>query len=152
MRSIDLKRLEIDFEQLELFVNFVAKRLKPNTTILLNGEIGTGKTTFVKHLFKHLGYLGVVSSPTFTLIKQYQTDTLHLIHVDAYRNVNNGYISLDDYVESPYILCAEWSEYIQSELPEEYIQIDIEYTDFSEKRFYTLKIVDGRYKESDFEW
>lgn len=147
-----MRQLEIPYEHLEMFVLHFAKKLQPNTTILLNGEIGAGKTTWTKHLFKNLGYDGVVSSPTFTLIKQYQGDCYSLIHVDAYRNVQGGYIALDDYIEPPYILCVEWSEYIAEELPDAYIQIDITHTNTDDVRCYTIQSTDERYQEEDFVW
>lgn len=146
-----MRKLELTYESLETFIQHFAQRLQPNTTILLDGEIGTGKTTLTKYLFKVLGYAGVVSSPTFNLIKQYEGALHHLVHVDAYRNIQEGYIALGEYLEEPYILCVEWSDYIKSELPDEYIRITIEHTSSSATRVYTLECCDKRYKEEDFE-
>lgn len=146
-----MNRLEIAYDELETFTAYFAQKLKPNTTILLNGEIGTGKTTFTKHLFKALGYAGVVTSPTFTLIKQYEGTQYHLIHVDAYRNEQGGYIELNEYIEDPYILCVEWAKYIESEIPSEYLQIDIE-IESETARNYTIQVKDGRYAEETFIW
>lgn len=147
-----LRQLELTYESLKTFADFFAKQLKPNTTILLNGEIGSGKTTWTKHLFRALGYEGIVSSPTFNLIKQYEGEDYHLVHVDAYRNLSRGYINLDEYLESPYILCVEWSEYIQDEIPESYIQLHIEASTSEESRKYTIELCDDRYKAEDFVW
>lgn len=146
-----LRRIELTYESLEMFIQYFAKLLKPNTTILLNGEIGTGKTTWTKHLFKALGYQGVVSSPTFNLIKQYEGTSYHLVHVDAYRNTQGSYIALDEYLEAPYVLCVEWSKYIAKELPEAYIEISIEYVN-PDIRLYQITLYDERYDEGDLIW
>lgn len=140
-----VKRFEVTIDELSVFAQRFADTLQENTTILLDGQIGAGKTTWTKHLFKALGCTAVVNSPTFTLIKQYDGNKYHLVHVDAYRNVGGGYIDLESYLDTPYILCVEWAEYIDDELPDSYIHIQIE-TISEHKRAYTVTTNDGRYK------
>lgn len=145
-----MKQLEVAYDELENFVSGFAKHIQPNTTILLDGEVGAGKTTWTKRLFHSLGYNGIVSSPTFTLIKEYQGTKYHLVHVDAYRNINGGFIDLESYLDEPYVLCVEWSEYIEEELPEAYIRIKIDMVS-EDIRKYTILINDNRYKEVEWQ-
>lgn len=141
-----MKHQKFDYEELERFAKTFAKAMQPNTTIILDGQIGAGKTTWTKHFFRALGYNGVVTSPTFTLIRQYEGVDYHLVHVDAYRNTSKGHIDLETYLTEPYILCVEWSEYIEDELPEEYLHLKIEYISENERE-YQLTSYDQRYKE-----
>lgn len=63
----------------------IAKDLKSNTFILLNGDLGAGKTTFTKQLIKELGVTENVTSPSFNIMNQYRTDKYIINHMDAYR-------------------------------------------------------------------
>ena len=90
--------------------------------IALNGNLGSGKTTFVKGVLKGLNYQNEVTSPTYTLINEYYTGIYSLIHVDCYRekNINRWLnIGLIDYLSGDNILFIEWAENIQSILPKE---------------------------------
>ncbi|MBY7704522.1 tRNA (adenosine(37)-N6)-threonylcarbamoyltransferase complex ATPase subunit type 1 TsaE [Vibrio harveyi] len=62
--------------------------------ILLNGDLGAGKTTFTKTLLKELGVTENVSSPTFVIMNQYKTDQFNINHVDAYRLNNDSEIDM----------------------------------------------------------
>jgi tRNA threonylcarbamoyladenosine biosynthesis protein TsaE len=75
----------------------LTKHCKPNTCFLLFGEMGSGKTTFSKMLLKNLGVEGVVNSPTFTIMNNYEVNNLKINHVDAYRLDNDSEIEL--YIE-----------------------------------------------------
>ncbi|MDQ0567495.1 tRNA (adenosine(37)-N6)-threonylcarbamoyltransferase complex ATPase subunit type 1 TsaE [Mycoplasma yeatsii] len=78
--------------------------------ILLNGDLGAGKTTFTKSLLKELGVSENVSSPTFVIMNQYKTDKFNINHVDAYRLSNDSEIDmyLDEFDNS--INVVEWYE------------------------------------------
>src|SRR5437868_11896959 len=82
--------------------------------LLLEGEFGTGKTTFTQGIAKGLGIdARYVNSPTFTLINEYRAGKNRLAHIDIYRLENNEQIAtlgLDDYLEGPYITVIEWPE------------------------------------------
>ncbi|HBP43676.1 MAG TPA: tRNA (adenosine(37)-N6)-threonylcarbamoyltransferase complex ATPase subunit type 1 TsaE, partial [Clostridiales bacterium] len=62
-----------------------AKTLKGGTLILLNGDLGAGKTTFTQSVFKTLGVKEPVTSPTFTLLREYYVKDYNLYHFDMYR-------------------------------------------------------------------
>ncbi len=100
------------------------KQLSAGDVIILNGELGAGKTTFVKGIAKALDIAEPITSPTYTISKLYDSK---LCHVDSYRIANED-IGLDDLKQEGYIICVEWSENIEDYLPEVSYQIDIEYT------------------------
>ncbi len=98
--------------------------LKPGNVVVLNGELGAGKTTFVKGIAKALGIEDPITSPTYTISKLYDSK---LCHVDSYR-ISEEDIGLDDLQQEGYIICVEWAENIEDYLPEVNYQINIEYT------------------------
>ncbi|KRM35168.1 ATP GTP hydrolase [Agrilactobacillus composti DSM 18527 = JCM 14202] len=101
--------------------------LKPGDVILLNGDLGAGKTTFTKGIAKALGIRRPVKSPTFTLIREYKEGTYPLYHMDMYRLENGGSdeLGLEEYFEGQGIVIVEWSQFIQDELPLDYLVIAI---------------------------
>lgn len=102
--------------------------LPPDALICLFGDLGAGKTTFVKGIAEGLG-LGSfqVSSPTFVYMNIYQGKTT-LIHFDLYRlKDTDQFLSMgfDEYLEGPGIKCIEWSEKIESIIPKESYSVRI---------------------------
>lgn len=89
-----------------------AKILTQGDIVILNGDLGAGKTTFVKGLAKGLGVDSHIKSPTFVLIKEYQGST-RLIHVDTYRldEVDVEEIGLEDYIDGKNIIIIEWNKF-----------------------------------------
>ena len=108
-----------DLETQELGVQF-SKFIKNGDVITLNGNLGSGKTTFVKGVLMGLGYKDEVTSPTYTLINEYKTK-YNIIHLDCYRekDINRWLnIGLIDYFNNQNILFIEWAENIKSILPD----------------------------------
>jgi tRNA threonylcarbamoyladenosine biosynthesis protein TsaE len=102
----------------------------PNKILLFNGEMGAGKTTLIKQLCKSLGIEDATSSPTFSLVNEYQTnDNQTVYHFDFYR-LNHETEALDmgvdDYLYSGNWCFIEWSEKIPSLIPEQHSVITIE--------------------------
>lgn len=101
----------------------------PHKVILFNGEMGVGKTTFIKSLCAALGVQEATSSPTFSLVNEYETSTGNLIyHFDVYRlkNENEAYdMGMDEYLYSGAWNFIEWAEKISSLIPDEYSIIDL---------------------------
>ncbi|MCV9928810.1 tRNA (adenosine(37)-N6)-threonylcarbamoyltransferase complex ATPase subunit type 1 TsaE [Flavobacterium sp. LS1R49] len=102
----------------------------PNKIILFNGEMGAGKTTLIKQLCKDLGIEDATSSPTFSLVNEYQTNDNQIVyHFDFYR-LNHETEALDmgvdDYLYSGNWCFIEWSEKIPSLIPEQHSIITIE--------------------------
>ncbi len=106
------------------------------TVVALHGDLGAGKTTFVQVLGKMLGVSEQITSPTFTIMKGYETTDetfTRLIHMDAYRidDISElGPLRFSDILASPNTLfCIEWAEKIKDALPEEAIQLTLEVVD-----------------------
>ncbi len=109
-----------------------AKTLVGGEVIAFYGDLGMGKTCFVNGLAEGLGFKGEVSSPTFAIINEYLGGRLNLYHFDMYRVTGwddlytTGYF---EYMESGGVLAVEWSENIESALPENTIRITIKRLD-----------------------
>ena len=116
-------------ETQKLAVNF-AKTLKGGETIGLIGDLGAGKTAFVKGLAKGLGIKKAITSPTFVVMKIYPVKhptIKHLVHVDAYRVKTARsltVIGLEDYIKSnDSVVVIEWADLVNEILPKKKILI-----------------------------
>ncbi|MEW9670309.1 tRNA (adenosine(37)-N6)-threonylcarbamoyltransferase complex ATPase subunit type 1 TsaE [Ammoniphilus sp. 3BR4] len=103
----------------------LAQRLEPGDVIALEGDLGAGKTTFTQGLAQALGVKGVVNSPTFTLIKEYQ-GRMPLYHMDVYRMDDEfEEMGFDEYFYGEGVTVVEWASRIPSALPPELLSIYI---------------------------
>jgi tRNA threonylcarbamoyladenosine biosynthesis protein TsaE len=118
-----MKRTLYTLQETHALAQKFAKHLPLNSVIALEGDLGTGKTTFVKALFEAFGYSGLVNSPTFTLYQVYDFEP-PFVHVDAYRLDNDELPGdLDDIFQYPGLICIEWADRIQRALPDDYIRM-----------------------------
>lgn len=111
-----ITKSNLETEQLGLKFS---KKISKGDIIALNGNLGSGKTTFVKGVLKGLNYEYDVTSPTYTLINEYHAN-FNVIHIDCYRekDLNRWLnIGITDYFIDDYILFIEWYENIKSILP-----------------------------------
>ncbi len=114
-------------QQTEAIAESFAAGLKGGEVLAFFGGLGMGKTAFVRGLARGLGVTGEVSSPTFTLMNEYE-GRLPLYHFDMYRI--SGFEDLYstgffDYIGTKCVIAAEWSENIESVLPDGFIRIEI---------------------------
>jgi len=95
---------------------------------VFEGEMGAGKTTFIKTVCEELGITDVVSSPTFSIVNEYETPDATVYHFDFYRikNIREAYdIGYEEYFYSGNICLIEWPERVAELLPENYIRVEI---------------------------
>lgn len=101
----------------------------PQKVILFNGEMGAGKTTFIKSLAKKLGVNDTTGSPTFSLVNEYKTSDNEIVyHFDVYRlkSENEAYdMGMDEYLYSGHWCFIEWAEKIPNLIPEEHSSVFI---------------------------
>lgn len=101
----------------------------PNKIILFNGEMGVGKTTLIKAVTKALGVIEATSSPTFSLVNEYQTQKGKIVyHFDLYRlkKEEEAYdIGIDEYLYSDNWCFIEWAEKIPNLIPREHTIIKL---------------------------
>ena len=98
----------------ELFADKVASICKGNEIILLEGDLGAGKTTFTKGFAKALGITANVTSPTFTLMKSYSSGRLPLYHFDLYRITDEDELAelgFEEFFESGGVCMIEWNKF-----------------------------------------
>ena len=110
----------------ELAENLESEKF-PGMVICLNGELGSGKTLFVKAFASALGITDEVTSPTFNIIKEYLDGEMELYHMDVYR-VEDNYesVGIEDYFKKNGVTIIEWADMISDILPEERLDINFQ--------------------------
>lgn len=87
--------------------------------LLLKGKLGAGKTTFTQVLLKNLGSTDEVSSPTYSIVNEYNTPKGKVFHFDLYRlkNIDEVYdIGIEEYLDNAFLCIIEWPEVYEDEL------------------------------------
>jgi len=124
------------------FAKGLASKLHKGDIIVLTGELGSGKTKFTQGFLEYFGLENEISSPTFTIVNEYNSNTgLNIYHFDVYRlsDTDEFYaIGGDEYFENG-ICIIEWGELIKDALPKDYIHITFEKDD-SNENYRKLKV------------
>jgi len=109
------------------------KVLQNGCFVNLYGDIGAGKTAFVKFVAKELGVEENVTSPSFVILNEYHSANIPLYHFDLYRLENVGVSTIVDelreYSEGKNYTFVEWAEFSQGEVPFKHLNINVSYDD-----------------------
>ena len=112
-----------EYETIELAQNIESEKFA-NMIICLDGELGSGKTVFTKGIANALGIEENITSPTFTIIKEYLNGEMPLYHMDVYRlDGNTDGVGIEEYYNKNGIVIIEWAKTIKDILPEERLEI-----------------------------
>lgn len=117
----------------------LADLLQPGTVLALIGDLGTGKTTLTKYIARGLGIAETLTSPTFTIVKEYHSGRLPLYHFDVYRMesaVDLFEIGAEEYFYGDGVCIVEWADQVAEILPDETLCIFIEYGKTESERIY----------------
>ena len=106
----------------------LAAALKPGAVVAYQGGLGMGKTAFTRGLASGLGYPGRVTSPTFTIVNEYEGGQLPLFHFDMYRLADADAlfdIGWEDYLDRGGVCAVEWSEQVADAMPADTVYVKI---------------------------
>ena len=134
-----LKKIISSEKECELLGQTISDKLNTGDVISLEGDLGSGKTTFVKGVLRGLNYQYDVTSPTFTLINEYAAD-LKVIHIDFYRENDIRRwkeIGIDEYLYSNNLVLIEWGNMINNILPNNVIRIYFEHITLNKRKIYS---------------
>ena len=126
---------------LDVVAKMFIKSMSNRTVFAFYGEMGSGKTTFIKAICKAMGVTETITSPTFSLVNEYKSDKgMSIFHFDFYRikNIEEAFdFGYEDYFYSSNVCFIEWPELIESLLPEDVVNVKIKVDD-NEHRLITI--------------
>jgi tRNA threonylcarbamoyladenosine biosynthesis protein TsaE len=126
-------------EETRAFGLELGKYAKAGQVIALIGDLGTGKTTLTKSIAEGLGVTETISSPTYTIVKEYYSGRLPLYHFDVYRICDPEEffnIGAEDYLNGEGVSIVEWADLVMEEIPEDALFIFIDYGKQEGERIY----------------
>lgn len=132
-------------EETEALGQRLAQHLRPGDVIAYTGDLGAGKTAFTRGLARGLGITERITSPTFTIVNEYQGGRLPLFHFDMYRLGSSEElyeIGWEDYLGRNGVCAVEWSEIVEDALEEDCIRIDLRRGETDEQRSITIQGVE----------
>ena len=125
------------------FAKDFAKNLKTGDVIVLLGDLGSGKTKFTEGVLSFFGIENEISSPTFTIVNEYNSNDVNIYHFDVYRLKDSSEfysIGGDEYIDKG-ICIIEWGDIIEDALPRKYTKITFE-RDINNENYRNLIIED----------
>ncbi len=131
-----------DEEATKAFGESLAGALRPGVVVALIGDLGTGKTTLTKYIAAALGVTGTVTSPTFTIVREYKSGRLPLYHFDVYRieDPEEMYeLGYEEYFYGDGVCVVEWADLIEELIPEDALVIEIGYGASEGERVYRVR-------------
>ena len=135
-------------DTMEIAENLESEKF-PGMVICLDGELGSGKTVFVKGFAKALGLTETITSPTFSLVKEYPDGEMPLYHMDVYRlDGKVEELGIEEYFTKGGITIIEWADMIEEYLPAKRLDIRIKSSEEDEdKRIITIIPHGSKYEE-----
>lgn len=126
-------------ETKQLAVQFAKLIERDGCFINLYGEIGAGKTAFVKEVANAIGVSEKVTSPSFVILNEYHSAQIPLYHFDLYRLEHEGvktiYDELKEYSEGRQITFVEWAQFSQNQVPFDHIKIEVTYQEDDSRKY-----------------
>ncbi len=119
----------------------LAAGLEPGCVIALTGDLGAGKTTLTKAVARGLGVTEVLTSPTFTIVQEYDSGRMPVYHFDVYRVHDEDEmfeLGFDDYLHGKGVCLIEWAELVKDLLPPDTVWIKLEYGSGENERVCTI--------------
>ena len=142
MKNNEYSKLCKTIDDTKILAKRFAELAKDGCFVSLYGDIGAGKTAFVRLVAEALGIREKVTSPSFTILNEYHTGEIPVYHFDLYRLENAGIKTITDelreYSEGKQLTFVEWAEFSQGEVPFDRIDINVTYDD-DDNRCYTFK-------------
>lgn len=131
----------------------LAEKASSGMVIALDGDLGAGKTTFSQAFAAAIGVRGIVNSPTFTIIKEYEGESMPFYHMDVYRisMEEADELGLDDYFFGSGVTLVEWASLIEELLPDRRLELYIENLG-GEERLIRMKGIGEPYVDWCDEW
>ena len=126
------KKVKYSLKKIDKISQLIVDKIKTIKTIMLRGELGSGKTTIVKSVLKKIGVNEVVTSPTFSIVNEYNSAETIVYHFDLYRIENTeelDVIGFEDYIYSQNICFIEWPEIVLDKINFKYLDIEVKYLD-----------------------
>lgn len=143
MKKFDYKIATIESEEDTRKLGLaIAEAAEPGDVVALIGDLGTGKTALTRYIAEGLGVTNTISSPTFTIVKEYKSGKMPLYHFDVYRLGDSEEfldIGAEEYLYGDGICVIEWADIVDDVLPEKTVTINIEYGDKDGERLVTIK-------------
>lgn len=138
MKTVRPRRIKLDSEDATRTLGLeIADALEPGDVVALIGDLGTGKTALTKYIAEGLGVKEEISSPTFTIIKEYKSGRIPLYHFDVYR-LGSGEELLDtgaeELIGGDGACVIEWADIVADALPADSLVVSLGYGDSENER------------------
>ena len=145
--SKSYKKVCYSLEETAQLAEKFARAAKDGCFVNLFGEIGAGKTAFVRLVAQALEIKEKVTSPSFTILNEYHTGEIPIYHFDLYRLENEGVKTITDelreYSTGRQLTFVEWAEFSQNEIPFDRIEVNVTYDDEDNRCFEFTSIGEG---------
>lgn len=136
-----MEHISISPEETERIGEQLARQLLPGSVVAFTGDLGAGKTAFVRGMARGLGISERVTSPTFTIVNEHEGGRLPLFHFDMYRLGSSDElfdIGWEDYLRRGGVCAVEWSEIVRDALDEDCVRVDIRRGEEENRRIITI--------------